>query len=192
MAMPPDDRRDQILDTAAAVWGERGVARVRVADIATRLGVSVGLIPYHFGSKDDVIAATFERIAEQDLVRVTEASDTTPAARIAHILEPSWPTIRPGACGSTPTGRRSTSRHCTARCWSRRKAWLATFEREIRRGVDEGAWACASPCDSATKIISYVDGLGVHVSLGMLGNRPCAGARVGAQFVADELGGAGR
>ena len=188
MAMPPDDRRDQILDTAAAVWGERGVARVRVADIATRLGVSVGLIPYHFGRKDDVIAATFERIAEQDLVRVTEVSDTTPAARIAHILElyladdPAWG-LWLNAYGEA---QHIPALHSTL--LESAKAWLATFEREIRRGVDEGAWACASPCDSATKIISYVDGLGVHVSLGMLGIGHAQALEWGRQFVADELG----
>jgi AcrR family transcriptional regulator len=169
MTMQPDDRREQILDTTAEVWSERGVARVRVSDIADRLGVSVGLIPYHFGAKEDVIAAAFERVAEQDLIRVMEISDERPTARLAHILElfltsdPAWG-LWLNAYGEA---QHIPALHRTILESSR--AWHATFEREIRRGVDEDVWQCESPSDSAAKLIASIDGMGIHATLGMIG-----------------------
>lgn len=188
MAQEPDARREQILDTTAEVWSERGVARVRVADIAGRMGVSVGLIPYHFGAKEDVIAAAFERVAELDLVRVTGVDDTRPEARIAHILElylendPAWG-LWLNAYGEA---LHMPALHRTILESSR--AWHRTLAREIRRGVEEGAWSCTSPEESAAKIIASIDGMGVHVALGMLdidGERALNWAR---ELVGRELG----
>jgi AcrR family transcriptional regulator len=188
MALQPDDRREQILDTTAEVWSERGVARVRVADIAARMGVSVGLIPYHFGTKEEVIAAAFERIAEQDMVRVTEVSDREPAARIAHILElylvddPAWGLWLNayGEAQHMPKLHRTVLKSA--------KLWHATFEREIRRGAEQGAWTCASPAESAAKIIAAIDGMGIHVALGMLDVDHPTALRWARGVVANELG----
>jgi AcrR family transcriptional regulator len=188
VALQPDDRREQILDTAAEVWSERGVARVRVADIAGRIGVSVGLIPYHFGTKEEVIAAAFRRVAEQDLVRVTEVPDGDPAARIAHILElyltddPAWG-LWLNAYGEA---QHMPALHRTVLESS--KVWHAAIEAEIRRGVEEGAWTCERPADSAAKVIAAIDGMGIHVALGMLDVDQPTALRWARSIVANELG----
>jgi AcrR family transcriptional regulator len=183
-----DTRREQILTTTAHVWGERGVARVRVADIAARLGVSVGLIPYHFGSKEDVIAATFQRIADEDLVRVTGVDDEEPTARMAHILElyltddPAWG-LWLNAYGEA---LHMPALHQTILASAR--AWHAVFTREIERGVTAGAWRCENPAEAAARIIASIDGIGIHVALGMLDVDPIRGFDWGRRLVARELG----
>lgn len=55
------DTRTRILDTAEHLFGEQGLERVSIRDITERAKVNVAAINYHFGGKDDLIAAVFER-----------------------------------------------------------------------------------------------------------------------------------
>jgi len=49
------DRHQEILDAAARVITDRGLAETRIQDIAARCGVSPGLILYYFESKDRLL-----------------------------------------------------------------------------------------------------------------------------------------
>ena len=49
------DRHQEILDAAARVITDRGLAETRISDIAVRCGVSPGLILYYFESKDRLL-----------------------------------------------------------------------------------------------------------------------------------------
>ncbi len=53
--------RESILDAAVAVISERGVSGASIAEITRRAGVAQGLVNYHFGSKDQLIAAIMDR-----------------------------------------------------------------------------------------------------------------------------------
>src|SRR6266545_7038445 len=65
------ERRAEILETTCQVVIERGFAATRVSDVATRLGVSTGLIHYHFDSKDQLLAEAFQHAAQADLARLS-------------------------------------------------------------------------------------------------------------------------
>jgi len=58
---PPGDTRSRILDGAEELFGERGLDRVSIRDITRKAKVNLAAINYHFGSKEDLIAAVFER-----------------------------------------------------------------------------------------------------------------------------------
>ncbi|MGZ8581880.1 MAG: helix-turn-helix domain-containing protein, partial [Actinomycetota bacterium] len=49
------DRHQEILEAAARVITDRGLAETRIQDIAERCGVSPGLILYYFESKDRLL-----------------------------------------------------------------------------------------------------------------------------------------
>jgi AcrR family transcriptional regulator len=49
------DRHQEILEAAASVITDRGLAETRISDIAERCGVSPGLILYYFDSKDRLL-----------------------------------------------------------------------------------------------------------------------------------------
>src|SRR6476469_10401519 len=70
--MPPDRRRDAIVDAALSVARRKGLAATTVRDVAAEMGSSSGLIHHYFETMDDVVAAAFERVAGRDLVE-TEA-----------------------------------------------------------------------------------------------------------------------
>ena len=53
--------RSRILDVAEELFGEEGLDRVSVRDITKRAKANLAAIYYHFGSKEDLIAAVFER-----------------------------------------------------------------------------------------------------------------------------------
>jgi AcrR family transcriptional regulator len=57
----PEGRRVRVLDAAARLFGARGYAGVRAAEIAAAAGVSEGSVFHHFGSKDGVLRAVAER-----------------------------------------------------------------------------------------------------------------------------------
>ncbi len=56
--------RDALLDAAADLFAARGPAAVSVRDVAARAGVNHGLVHRHFGSKEALVAATLDRLAE--------------------------------------------------------------------------------------------------------------------------------
>ena len=65
-----EERRNEILEVTCQVVIERGFGATRIADVAAKLGVSTGLIHYHFDSKDQLLADAFQWAAEADLARL--------------------------------------------------------------------------------------------------------------------------
>jgi AcrR family transcriptional regulator len=55
------DTRSHILDVAEELFSERGFDRVSIRDITRTARVNLAAVNYHFGSKEDLIAAVFER-----------------------------------------------------------------------------------------------------------------------------------
>jgi AcrR family transcriptional regulator len=51
----PDLRREQMLQAAAAIIGERGFSETRIADVARRSGASPALVIYYFSTKDKLL-----------------------------------------------------------------------------------------------------------------------------------------
>src|ERR1041385_4289701 len=55
------DTRSRILDAAEELFGEQGLDRVSIRDITRVANANLAAINYHFGSKEDLVAAVFER-----------------------------------------------------------------------------------------------------------------------------------
>src|SRR6266850_1812820 len=58
---PKRDTRSRILDVAEELFGEQGLGRVSIRDITRGAKANLAAINYHFGSKEDLVAAVFER-----------------------------------------------------------------------------------------------------------------------------------
>jgi AcrR family transcriptional regulator len=57
-----EERREQILDAAAAVFARVGVRESRMDDIVAEADLSKGALYWYFKSKDDLVAAFIERL----------------------------------------------------------------------------------------------------------------------------------
>lgn len=55
------DTKDRILDVAERLFAHQGFAATSLRDITSEAGVNLAAVNYHFGSKEELLAATLER-----------------------------------------------------------------------------------------------------------------------------------
>jgi AcrR family transcriptional regulator len=73
---PSADKPEKIRDAALAEFAGRGVESTSLREVATRAGVSVGLIQHHFGTKGDLVDAVNRHVT--DLLQDVLASGPEP------------------------------------------------------------------------------------------------------------------
>lgn len=66
---PPDERRKELIDTAARLFAERGYESVSVRDILAEVNGAPGMFYYYFKSKQDIYLATMEDYISEKLDR---------------------------------------------------------------------------------------------------------------------------
>ena len=81
--LDPAQRRDQILDTANALFAERAYDEVSVEDIAGAAGVTRGLVHHYFGGRKDVYIGLLERIGAQREDELRSPEGRSARARVA-------------------------------------------------------------------------------------------------------------
>src|SRR5947207_3946704 len=81
-------RRREITDAVCRITVKGGLGAATFREVAAEAGVSVRLVQYYFGSKDALLLATQQYIAERAGARLTAmaAKATTPRDRIRAIL----------------------------------------------------------------------------------------------------------
>ena len=79
-----DNRRAQLLDAAAKLFGEQGFHATSMRDIAKAVGMLSGSIYYHFDSKDEMLLAVYEEGVRRVATAVADAvaRETAPWARL--------------------------------------------------------------------------------------------------------------
>jgi AcrR family transcriptional regulator len=73
--LPRAERELQILETARALFAERGFGAVTMDDVAARVGVTKPLLYAYFGNKDRLYIACMEPAGDAMLAAVAEAVD---------------------------------------------------------------------------------------------------------------------
>ncbi len=102
VAMDGPDRRRLILDLAAALFAQRGVAATTVRDIGDAAGILSGSLYHHFASKEAMVEEIMLDFLDW-LVARYEAVDNpaaSPSARFTRLVEVSFEAIDqyPNAC----------------------------------------------------------------------------------------------
>ena len=160
-------RRPQLLEAAAGVIAERGIAATRIADVAERAGTSSPAILYWFESKDDLLAEALtveeERFYRQLTDRMEELE--SPRDKLRLMLESSaeeydwtlWMELWTRALRdrSTLAARRRLD-----------DRWRAQIAEVIRDGQSAGEFGEADADEVALVLASLIDGLAVQVTLG--------------------------
>jgi AcrR family transcriptional regulator len=85
--LEPQQRREQLLDTGAALFAEKPYDDVLMEDIAARAGVSRGLLYHYYPNKRDLYVAIFERANDRFLARVSPDPKMSLAEQIGSALE---------------------------------------------------------------------------------------------------------
>jgi AcrR family transcriptional regulator len=160
-------RRPQLLEAAAGVIAERGLAATRIADVAQRAGTSPPAVLYWFKSKDELLAEALTVQEERFYAQLTERMDCleSPLDKLRLMLETSadeydwtlWMELWTRAL------RDSGSNDARSRLDER---WRFQFAEVIREGQEAGEFGEADPDDVALVLASLIDGLAVQVTLG--------------------------
>jgi TetR/AcrR family transcriptional repressor of bet genes len=81
-----DERRSQIVAGLAEVMAERGYAKATIRAIARAAGLTPGVVHYHFESKQQILIALIETLAETVRARL-RAGDASPEDRLQAAID---------------------------------------------------------------------------------------------------------
>jgi len=166
----PDERRSAILDAAAEVVVERGLAETRVTDIADRVGISHGLVHYYFPTKDALVTATMHHLAAADTQRLLQAvaASSDAKAQLDRLLRAAIPSsgsrdgwvlwVDAWSAGLRNEAVRQVHEDLD-------NAWSSTLKQVIDDGVASGEFSCADPAAAASRLTALIDGLCLRLVL---------------------------
>ncbi|MEV4330840.1 TetR/AcrR family transcriptional regulator [Streptomyces sp. NPDC049597] len=162
------ERREELLNAAVEQIEQRGVAAVRIADVASSLGVSSALVLYHFSSKEQLVAAAFTHAADADLAHLRKLlGRRTSALR----------RLRAAVRWYAPTGQakgwrlwidawaaslRDPALREVARALDQQ--WKAALTEVIAEGAQAGEFTCENPAAAAWRLTAFLDGLAVQMT----------------------------
>jgi len=172
-AKPTKDRHQEILDAAARVITERGLAETRISDIAEQAGVSPGLILYYFDSKDRLLAEALTYANDQFYLRTSREIRRLPSAvdQLRRLVDLSVP-------GYLPEYGRLDEWALWIEVWVRAlrdpemakdrevldERWRAQLADIVRAGKASGEFATETDVDElALRLASLIDGLAIQV-----------------------------
>lgn len=185
-------RREEMLRAAVEQIEARGASAVRIADVASALGVSNALVLYHFSTKEKLVAAAFAHAAEGDLVRLRTllGRRTTALRRLRAAVRWYAPTGQAKGWRLWIEGWAASLREPVLRDLMRDldRQWKRAIADVIREGVEAGEFACPDPEGAALRVTAFLDGLAVQLT-SYPGSLSRARAREWAdQALARELG----
>lgn len=160
-------RRDAFLDAAQALIMRRGYDRFSIQDILDATGASKGAFYHYFDSKDALLDAIVDRIAEGGLSRVQPVLDdgslTAPeklqavfggiAAFKAERSDPIVRSIRVWASDDNVVVRERLRRHTSQR-------QLQLLEAIVQQGIAEGCFTSRHPDQLARVVVGFLVSMG--------------------------------
>jgi AcrR family transcriptional regulator len=170
------DRRQEILEAAATVITERGMAETRIQDIAERCGVSPGLILYYYESKDRLLVEALTLANDRFYLSFSRELRKMPSAkdRMNRLLELSVPGLLPEfalldewALWLEIWVRALRNPQLARERESLDRRWIETLAEVIRygRSTHEFTTEDMDPEDLALQLGTMIDGMAIHVLL---------------------------
>ena len=162
------ERREELLSAAVEQIEERGVAAVRIADVAAALGVSSALVLYHFSTKEKLVAAAFTHAADADLAHLRKllGRRTSALRRLRAAVRWYAPTgqakgwrlwIEAWAVSLREPALRDVSRGLD-------QQWKSALTEVIAEGAAAGEFPCPDPAAAAWRLTAFLDGLAVQMT----------------------------
>ncbi|MEU6673409.1 TetR family transcriptional regulator C-terminal domain-containing protein [Streptomyces sp. NPDC046925] len=162
------ERRAELLAATVEQIEVRGVAAVRIADVAAALGVSNALVLYHFSTKEKLVSAAFTHAAEADLahLRTVLKRRTTALRRLRAAVRWYAPTGQAKGWRLWIEGWSAALREPALRTVTRDldQQWKAAIAGVIEEGVAAGEFTCSDPRDAALRLTALLDGLAVQMT----------------------------
>jgi AcrR family transcriptional regulator len=174
MAVPADNRRDDMLRAALHVIAERGFTDARIADVAVRAGTSPALVIYYFQSKDKLLTEAIrlaeDRWYEQGVQKMQAIPDAV--GRLEEIV--TWICL-PRVDDEFPDPwslwidlwARSQRHPEVARVREEFDVrWRGAIVRAVIEGQAAGTFGPTDAVEFAIALLALLDGLAVQMALG--------------------------
>ncbi|MCH0572388.1 TetR family transcriptional regulator [Streptomyces sp. MUM 136J] len=162
------ERREELLRATVEQIEARGVAAVRIADVAAALGVSNALVLYHFSTKERLVAAAFAHAAQDDLARLRRllGRRTTALRRLRSAVRWYAPTGQAKGWRLWIEGWSVSLREPALREVTRDldRRWKASIAEVVAEGVAAGEFTCPDPAQTALRLTALLDGLAVQMT----------------------------
>lgn len=159
--------RDGILQAAVELIARDGFDGVRIADIASRAGVSTGLVHYHFTGRErlltEALAYSLTRAEARLETRAQHSERDTPVQRLADLIDFGLPLTHDDVLEcrlwSELEMRSTGSGELTAALTELRRRILEPFVAAVEDGLAGGDFHGCDPGDTATVAVALLDGL---------------------------------
>ncbi|MEW1615590.1 MULTISPECIES: TetR/AcrR family transcriptional regulator [unclassified Streptomyces] len=162
------ERREELLRATVEQIEIRGASSVRIADVASALGVSNALVLYHFSTKEKLVAAAFAYAAEADLAHLRKllARRTTAVRRLRAAVRWYAPTGQAKGWRLWIEGWAVSLREPALRevAGDLDQRWKAELAEVIQEGDAAGEFRCADPESAAWRLTALLDGLAVQMT----------------------------
>ncbi|KOG78382.1 TetR/AcrR family transcriptional regulator [Streptomyces californicus] len=162
------ERREEILRAAVGQIELRGVSSVRIADVASVLGVSNALVLYHFSTKEKLVAAAFAYAAEADLAHLRKllARRTTAVRRLRAAVRWYAPTGQAKGWRLWIEGWAASLRDPALRevAGDLDQRWKAELAQVMAEGAAAGEFRCEDPRSAAWRLTALLDGMAVQTT----------------------------
>jgi AcrR family transcriptional regulator len=194
-AAAPDLRREQMLQAAAAIIGERGFSETRIADVARRSGASPALVIYYFSTKDKLLTEAL-RFSEDAFYRnVAERLESLKTARqrlellVRLTCIPQGDDEIPGAWGLWFDLWAQAFRHpeIAKDRIELDQHWRDTIAGVVRAGQATGELGAVDADEFAITFAVLLDGLSIQVALRDPVVDPERAFMIAMSFAADQL-----
>ena len=186
-----DNRRAELIEAARRVIQRRGFAKATVGAITGEAGASLGLLNYHFGSRDEVVAEAFAAAARADLDELQAVSrrHDDPSARVAAYLDlEGWSDRDVWRMWIDAWGEAVHTEQLRLTLEQFERGWRAALAGVLADGDRSGCWRCPDPEDAAGRLVAAFDGVGLHTTLHGADVSSLDAARWARRLVELELG----
>ncbi|WP_411080279.1 TetR/AcrR family transcriptional regulator [Streptomyces sp. cmx-18-6] len=162
------ERREELLRATVEQIEIRGASSVRIADVASALGVSNALVLYHFSTKERLVAAAFAYAAEADLAHLRDllARRTSALRRLRSAVRWYAPTGQAKGWRLWIEGWAASLREPALRevAGDLDQRWKAELTKVIEEGAAAGEFRCEDPVSAAWRLTALLDGLAVQMT----------------------------
>jgi AcrR family transcriptional regulator len=195
-AVVADQRREEMLEAAAALIAERGFTETRIADVARRVGASPALVIYYFGTKDTLLTEAL-RYSEQSFYAVADemlASTTSVTKRLETLVRltcvPQTQDEIPGAWGLWFDLWAQAFRHPEVKKdrVELDQRWRTMVAQVVRDGIHDGEIEPVDAEEFAVAFTALLDGLSIQVALEDPAVDPERAFRIAMRFAGASLG----
>lgn len=154
-----DERKGEILNTAAILFAEKGYDETTISDIIEKVGVARGTVYYHFKSKEDVLDALIERMGEDFLT----AAKKTAGDKNIPVFERLLKTLMSLVAGSNAENKQNTHIHKPQNALMHQKTHELMLKGIppilsgiIEDGINEKLFDTPYPYESVEMVIAHI------------------------------------